>query len=40
LKELYQEPKLEVIQFEAEDIITTSGDTILDPDEMPPIIIG
>lgn len=40
MKELYTEPELEVIHFEAMDIITTSGNTQLDPDELPPIIVG
>ena len=40
MKELYKEPEMEVIEFEATDIITTSGNTPLDPDEMPPIVIG
>lgn len=39
MKELYTEPELEVIQFEAMDIITTSGGK-LDEDELPPIIVG
>lgn len=38
MKELYAEPELEVIRFEATDIITTSGG--LDEDELPPIIVG
>lgn len=40
MKELYAEPELEVIQFEAMDIITTSGGGQLDEDELPPIIVG
>ena len=29
MKELYDTPKIEVIEFESEDIITASGDGIL-----------
>lgn len=39
MKELYKEPELEIIRFEAGDIITTSGDTKLDEDELPPVIV-
>ncbi len=41
MKELYQEAAIEIIRFEAMDIITTSGmtDEPLDPDEMPPVIV-
>lgn len=40
MKELYSEPELEVIHFEAMDIITTSGGGQLDEDELPPIPVG
>ncbi len=40
MKELFSEPELEVIRFEATDIITTSGGGGLDEDELPPIIVG
>lgn len=32
MKELYQTPEMEIVAFEAEDIVTTSG---VDPDETP-----
>lgn len=38
MKELYAEPEMEVIHFEAMDIITTSGE--LDEDELPQIPIN
>lgn len=34
MKEKYTTPEMEVIEFEVEDIITTS---VLDPDELPPL---
>ena len=34
MKEKYTTPEMEVIEFEVEDIITTSD---LDPDELPPL---
>lgn len=37
MKEKYLEAELEVIHFEAEDIITTSN---LDEDELPPVPAG
>lgn len=40
LKETYCEPEIEIIRFESTDVITTSGGTQLDPDELPPIIVG
>lgn len=41
MKERYQEAEIEIIRFEAVDIITTSGmtDEPLDPDELPPVIV-
>lgn len=39
MKELYQEAEIEIIRFEAVDIITTSGGDSLDDDELPPLII-
>ena len=33
MKEIYTTPEIEVIEFECEDIITTSGLFNLDPDE-------
>ena len=38
MKDLFKEPELEVIYFEAADIITTSN-IKLDPDELPPVIV-
>ena len=32
MKETYVEPKMEVIEFETEDIIRTSGGGIVNPD--------
>jgi hypothetical protein len=40
MKELYTKAELEVFKFAETDIIATSGNTSLDPDEVPPIIIG
>ena len=31
MKERYETPEMEIVEFEAEDIITTSGDTIFVP---------
>lgn len=43
MKDLYLEPEIEIIRFEAMDIITTSsatsGNTNLDEDELPSWII-
>ena len=46
MKELYQEADFELVLFENEDIIATSGspvittgDGMLDDDELPPVII-
>ena len=33
MKELYQTPEMEIVEFNAEDVITTSGD--LDENETP-----
>ena len=33
MKELYQTPEMEIVEFNAEDVITTSGDR--DPNETP-----
>jgi hypothetical protein len=33
MKTFYEQPELEVIKFDVEDVITTSGD--LDEDELP-----
>jgi hypothetical protein len=38
MKELFNEPELEVIHFEAVDIIATSN-IMLDPDELPPVVV-
>ena len=38
MKELYQEARLEIVRFEAADIISTSA-PMLDEDELPPVII-
>ena len=38
MKELFVAPEMEVLQFEAADIITTSA--ILDDDELPDLPIG
>lgn len=40
MKETYFEAKLEIIHFEAEDVITTSGNPGLDEDEMTPMPVG
>lgn len=34
MKELYQTPEMEIVAFEAEDIVTTSS-IVGDPDETP-----
>lgn len=34
MKEIYEAPEMEIVEFESEDVITTSG---LDPDQLPPI---
>jgi hypothetical protein len=40
MKELYQEAEIEIIRFDAVDIITTSTtNETLDPDELPPVIV-
>lgn len=31
MKEKYETPKMEIVEFESEDIITTSGDNELPP---------
>lgn len=31
MKEIYTAPELEIVAFETEDVITTSGDTEIDP---------
>lgn len=36
MKEAYTTPEMEVVEFECEDIITTSG-IILDDNELPPM---
>lgn len=33
MKERYETAQMEVIEFETEDVITTSGDIIIDGDE-------
>ncbi len=33
MKEIYTAPEMEIIEFESEDVITTSGDIILDINE-------
>ena len=42
MKKLFIDPEMEVFPFEVVDIITTSGSTVetLDPDEVPPIVVG
>lgn len=35
MKEKYFEAEMEVVEFECEDVITTSGDIIPDDDELP-----
>lgn len=38
MQEKYLEAELEIVRFEAEDVIATSG--TLDDDELPPIPVG
>jgi hypothetical protein len=38
MKELFTAPEMEVLYFEAVDIITTSA--LTDEDELPPVIVG
>ena len=38
MKELFTAPEMEVLHFEAVDIITTS--TQMDDDELPPLVVG
>ena len=42
MKEKFMEPELNIIRFEAVDVITTSDplNGPLDPDELPPIPFG
>lgn len=40
MKEQYYEAQLEVVEMEAVDVITTSGNHNLDRDELPPIVVG
>ena len=40
MKEQYCEANLEIVEMEAMDVITTSGNHNLDRDEMPPIVVG
>jgi hypothetical protein len=39
MKKLYIQAELEIIRFEAKDIIATS-DTFMDDEELPPVIVG
>lgn len=40
MKETYFETEIEIIRFEAEDVIATSRDPGLDEDEMTPMPVG
>lgn len=31
MKKFYEKAEMEIVEFEAEDVITTSGDDIVDP---------
>ena len=35
MKDTYATPEIEIVKFECEDIITTSGDIIPDENELP-----
>ena len=39
-KKVYEKPQMDVIVFETEDIIRTSGDNNWDDNELPPIPTG
>lgn len=36
----YEKPKIEVIEFDAEDLIVTSDGTTTNPDELPIVPLG
>lgn len=40
MKKLYTEAELEIVHFENEDVIVTSGNAGLDEDELPPVPVG
>lgn len=35
MKERYETPEMEIVEFETEDIITTSDETPIEPGEVP-----
>lgn len=37
MREKYAAPEMEIIEFETEDVITTSSNFDSDPDEVPPM---
>ena len=40
MKDLYREPELEIVCFEAMDIIATSNGGQFDDDELPDFVVG
>lgn len=38
MKKLYEQPELEIIKFQMEDVMNPSGD--LEEDELPPVVVG